>query len=113
MTATPPDAASPGDRDGSRNRTVEPADGVDTADQVDNADTADQVDAADTADHVDTADEADADVPKSASLSPTDRVVPTWTDPTVRRAADMIGGPLGRHARSAGTGLSPRCGSAS
>jgi uncharacterized membrane protein len=35
---------------------------------------------------------------RSASLSPTERVIPTWTDPTVRRASDFIGGPLGRHA---------------
>ena len=34
----------------------------------------------------------------SASLSPAERVVPTWTDPTAARAADLIGGPLGRHA---------------
>ena len=32
------------------------------------------------------------------SLSPTERVVPSWTDPTVRRASEVIGGPLGRHA---------------
>jgi uncharacterized membrane protein len=38
-------------------------------------------------------------LPRSASLSPTERVVPTWTDPTVRRAAALIGGPLGRHAQ--------------
>jgi len=36
--------------------------------------------------------------PRSASLSPRDRVIPTWTDPTVRRASEIIGGPLGRHA---------------
>lgn len=35
---------------------------------------------------------------RSASLSPSDRVIPTWTDPTVRRASEIIGGPLGRHA---------------
>jgi uncharacterized membrane protein len=41
----------------------------------------------------------DADqLPRSASLSPTDRVFPTWTDATVRRASEAIGGPLGRHA---------------
>lgn len=34
----------------------------------------------------------------SASLSPSERVIPSWTDPTVRRASDLIGGPLGRHA---------------
>ena len=44
-----------------------------------------------------TASEAD-EVSRSASLSPTERIVPTWTDPTARRAADLIGGPLGRHA---------------
>jgi uncharacterized membrane protein len=38
------------------------------------------------------------ELPPAASLSPTDRVVPTWTDPTVRRAATLIGGPLGTHA---------------
>ncbi len=38
-------------------------------------------------------------LPRSRSLSPTERVVPTWTDPTPRRAADLIGGPLGRHAQ--------------
>ncbi len=35
---------------------------------------------------------------RSASLSPVERVIPTWTDPTVRRASEVIGGPLGRHA---------------
>ena len=49
---------------------------------------------------------------RSASLSPTERVVPTWTDPTARRAADLIGGPLGRHALVGRTESSPRCGSA-
>ncbi|AZI59255.1 DUF2029 domain-containing protein [Nakamurella antarctica] len=34
----------------------------------------------------------------SAGLTPFERVIPTWTDATVRRAADAIGGPLGRHA---------------
>jgi uncharacterized membrane protein len=33
------------------------------------------------------------------SLGPFDRVIPSWTDPTVRRAAGLIGGPLGRHAQ--------------
>jgi len=47
----------------------------------------------------DTAD-VDAEVPdRAASLSPSDRVIPTWTDPTVARASDLIGGPLGRHAQ--------------
>lgn len=36
--------------------------------------------------------------PVDASLSPSDRVIPSWTDPTVRRASEAIGGPLGRHA---------------
>ncbi len=35
---------------------------------------------------------------RSTSLTPVERVIPTWTDPTVRRAADLIGGPMGRHA---------------
>lgn len=35
----------------------------------------------------------------SATLSPSERVIPSWTDPTVRRASDLIGGPLGRHAQ--------------
>ena len=35
---------------------------------------------------------------RSDSLSPTERVIPSWTDPTVRRASEVIGGPLGRHA---------------
>ena len=34
----------------------------------------------------------------SDSLSPTERVVPTWTDATAARASALIGGPLGRHA---------------
>lgn len=32
------------------------------------------------------------------SLTPAERVVPSWTDATVRRASELIGGPLGRHA---------------
>ncbi len=36
--------------------------------------------------------------PPAASLGPFDRVIPTWTDPMVRRASAAIGGPLGRHA---------------
>lgn len=44
--------------------------------------------------------EAEAEqVPRSASVSPTERVVPSWTDPTVRRATALIGGPMGRHAQ--------------
>ncbi|GGL96750.1 glycosyltransferase family 87 protein [Nakamurella endophytica] len=39
-----------------------------------------------------------AAVGRADSLGPRDRVVPTWTDPTVRRASDLVGGPLGRHA---------------
>jgi hypothetical protein len=39
------------------------------------------------------------EIPRSASLSPTERVIPSWTDPTVRRASEVIGGPLGRHAQ--------------
>ncbi len=35
---------------------------------------------------------------RATSLSPSERVIPSWTDPTVRRASDIIGGPLGRHA---------------
>ena len=33
------------------------------------------------------------------SLDRYERVIPSWTDPTVRRATDLIGGPLGRHAQ--------------
>ncbi len=45
---------------------------------------------------------------RSASLSPSERVIPTWTDPTVRRASELIGGPLGRHAIvGRGTWLTP------
>ena len=40
----------------------------------------------------------DNGLPRSATLAPTERVIPTWTDPTARRASDLIGGPLGRHA---------------
>jgi uncharacterized membrane protein len=35
---------------------------------------------------------------RSATLTAVDRVIPSWTDPTVRRASDAIGGPMGRHA---------------
>jgi len=41
---------------------------------------------------------AETGLARSATLSPADRVIPSWTDPTVRRASDAIGGPLGRHA---------------
>ncbi|RRO13840.1 DUF2029 domain-containing protein [Saccharopolyspora rhizosphaerae] len=33
------------------------------------------------------------------SLSPADRVAPTWTEPLARKASRVIGGPLGRHAQ--------------
>lgn len=39
-----------------------------------------------------------SDLPPRASLGPKDRVIPTWTDPTVARASTLIGGPLGVHA---------------
>lgn len=42
--------------------------------------------------------ETEPGLSRSASLSPSERVIPSWTDPTVRRASDLIGGPLGRHA---------------
>jgi len=32
------------------------------------------------------------------SLTPAERVIPSWTDATVRRASELVGGPLGRHA---------------
>ncbi|NNG36828.1 DUF2029 domain-containing protein [Nakamurella sp. DB0629] len=32
-------------------------------------------------------------------MDPTERVIPTWTDPSARRASALIGGPLGRHAQ--------------
>ncbi|MGH3939501.1 MAG: glycosyltransferase family 87 protein [Pseudonocardiaceae bacterium] len=32
------------------------------------------------------------------SLSPSERVVPSWTDPVSRRASGIVGGPLGCHA---------------
>ncbi|RIJ76159.1 DUF2029 domain-containing protein [Nakamurella silvestris] len=34
----------------------------------------------------------------SKSLTPAERVIPSWTDATARRASDLVGGPLGRHA---------------
>ncbi len=49
---------------------------------------------ADTADGVPSAGETS----RAAGLTPYERVIPTWTDPTVRRASDAIGGPMGRHA---------------
>ncbi len=33
------------------------------------------------------------------TLTPLERVIPSWTDATVRRASQLIGGPLGRHAQ--------------
>ncbi|MGH3917214.1 MAG: glycosyltransferase family 87 protein [Pseudonocardiaceae bacterium] len=33
-----------------------------------------------------------------SSLSPSERVVPSWTDPVPRRASGIVGGPLGNHA---------------
>src|SRR5664279_196330 len=40
----------------------------------------------------------EGEISRSAGLGPSERVIPTWTDPTVRRASDAIGGPMGRHA---------------
>ena len=79
MTATPPDdAAAPGGRDESE--PPDPSVDADGAAAIESA--------------------ADSgELPRSASLGPAERVVPTWTDPTARRAADLIGGPLGRHAQ--------------
>jgi uncharacterized membrane protein len=58
------------------------------------------------ADHAaDAADRAGSDSGTTAaavdrdSLGPADRVVPSWTEPVVRRASRIIGGPLGRHAQ--------------
>jgi uncharacterized membrane protein len=39
-----------------------------------------------------------ARVEDTESLSPADRVIPTWTDPVAAGASGPIGGPLGRHA---------------
>ncbi len=36
--------------------------------------------------------------PDSRTLSPSDRVVPTWTEGVARQASRAVGGPLGRHA---------------
>ena len=49
-------------------------------------------------DAADSAPDPDGGLARSASLSPSERVIPTWTDPTARRASEVIGGPLGRHA---------------
>ena len=38
------------------------------------------------------------DVSDTATLSPADRVVPTWTEPLARAGSTPIGGPLGIHA---------------
>jgi uncharacterized membrane protein len=43
--------------------------------------------------------DASLPVAPSDSLSPSERVIPSWTDATVRRASDLIGGPLGVHAQ--------------
>ena len=43
-------------------------------------------------------DPASSELARSATLTAADRVIPSWTDPTVRRASDAIGGPMGRHA---------------
>ncbi|MPZ64230.1 MAG: DUF2029 domain-containing protein [Pseudonocardiaceae bacterium] len=36
--------------------------------------------------------------PDNRTLSPSDRVVPTWTEGVARQASRTVGGPLGRHA---------------
>ena len=77
MTAPPPDDPFPGGRDDAE-RAGAPATAVDTVIVDPPA--------------------PDDRLRRSASLSPTDRVIPSWTDPTVRRASDAIGGPMGRHA---------------
>lgn len=41
---------------------------------------------------------AEAEIGRAVSLTPHERVVPTWTDPSVARASDLVGGPMGRHA---------------
>lgn len=41
---------------------------------------------------------APEELPPDRSLGPAERVIPSWTDPTVARASDLIGGPMGRHA---------------
>ena len=96
MTAPPPDDPAPG------------ADNGETTPQGPASPASDEATSIDTA--ADTAAEATAQappdpepvavpaLPRSASLTPTQRVIPTWTDPTVRRASDLIGGPMGRHA---------------
>ena len=40
----------------------------------------------------------DLDLAQRRGLSPSERVRPSWTDATVRRASWLIGGPVGRHA---------------
>lgn len=96
MTATPPeDGAQPGDRaptDGADRNDGTPDGGTDGATEHTDGS------ASPTGPVVPPAGGAD-EPPRSASLTPTERVFPTWTDPTVRRAADLIGGPLGRHAQ--------------
>ena len=41
---------------------------------------------------------ADVDIADRRGLGPAERVRPSWTDATVRRASWLIGGPVGRHA---------------
>jgi len=85
VTTSPPDDPTPGDP-GART-------GLETADP-----TGDQpTEAAETSESAEKFEPAAA-LARSASLTPTERVIPSWTDPTVRRASDAIGGPMGRHA---------------
>lgn len=84
MTATPPadeTAAGPGDEAGAAGTPGEPPE---PTEQIEPNEPTEPT-------------EPDS-LPRAASLSPTERVIPSWTDPTVRRAADVIGGPMGRHA---------------
>ncbi len=84
MTADPPDEPATADSGGG------PAESADSAEE--STDSAEE--SADSADLAPAATE----LSRSAGLSPVERVIPTWTDPTVRRASDLIGGPMGRHA---------------
>ena len=43
--------------------------------------------------------DGEAELPRSSSLNPTQRIIPTWTDSTARRAATLVGGAMGRHAQ--------------
>src|SRR6478609_2002105 len=84
VTAAPPDDPTPGDHDA----------------QAD-PDKSGSMDGEHGTTTVDTDEKTQVTAPvlaRSASLTSTDRVIPTWTDPTVRRASDAIGGPMGRHA---------------